>query len=134
MCRSTDYDPRGKIEADSRGPWNNAARSRPRPNHGGLHGCHTNLIPAWTKTEKADARLELNLAELDLAPRRVNSLEEDGMFTVRDLLNRTPEQVLKISNIGERTLETICLALERIGHYRTSRPPVEPMNRPPPRD
>ena len=82
-------------------------------------------IPAWAKTQEADARLELNLAEIDLASRTVNCLEEEKIFTVRDLLNRTREQLLDIPNIGEKTLETIWVALEKIGFYRVSKQAVE---------
>ena len=82
-------------------------------------------IPAWAKTQEADARLELNLAEIDLAHRTVNCLEEEEILTVRDLLSRTPEQLLKITNIGERTLETIYEALEKVGFYRKSKQAVE---------
>jgi DNA-directed RNA polymerase subunit alpha len=57
--------------------------------------------------------------------RTVNLLEEDGIFTVEDLLNCTPERLLRISNIGEKTLDTIYEALAKIGFHPTSRPPVE---------
>ena len=78
-------------------------------------------IPDWAKTQKADDRLELNLAEIDLVPRTVNCLDEQEIYTVRDLLNRTPQQLLEIPNIAEKTLETIYTALEKIGFYRKSR-------------
>jgi DNA-directed RNA polymerase subunit alpha len=82
-------------------------------------------IPAWAKTQKADERLELSLSEIDLAVRTVNCLEEQGVFTVRDLLNCSPERLLKIQNFGVKTLETVYAALEKIGFYRTSRQAME---------
>jgi DNA-directed RNA polymerase subunit alpha len=75
-------------------------------------------IPAWAKTQKADDRLELSLAEVDLVVRTVNCLEDEGIFTVQDLLNCTPERLLEIPNLGEKTLETIYEALEKIGFFR----------------
>jgi DNA-directed RNA polymerase subunit alpha len=72
-------------------------------------------IPAWAKTEKADDRLELSLSEIGLIVRTVNILEEEGIFTVRDLLDCTPERLLRISNLGEKTLGTIYEALAKIG-------------------
>jgi DNA-directed RNA polymerase subunit alpha len=75
-------------------------------------------IPAWAKTQKADDRLELSLAEIELVVRTVNCLEDEGIFTVQDLLNSTPERLLEIPNLGEKTLETIYEALEKIGFYR----------------
>lgn len=67
-------------------------------------------------------RLDLSVAELRLTVRTVNSLEEVGIFTLRDLLSATPKSLLRISNFGERQLEEIYLALEKIGFYRPQRP------------
>ncbi len=78
-------------------------------------------IPAWAKTQKADDRLELSLSEIDLPVRTVNCLEEKGIFTVQDLLNCTPQRLLEIPNLGEKTLEQIYGALETVGFRRPSR-------------
>ena len=75
-------------------------------------------IPDWARTQKADDRLELSLSEIDLCVRTVNCLEEEGIFTVQDLLNCTPEDLLNIPNLGERTLGTIYTALVKIGLSR----------------
>jgi DNA-directed RNA polymerase subunit alpha len=80
-------------------------------------------IPDWARTRKHDDRLELSLAETDLIVRTVNCLEEEGIFTVHDLLSSTPQRLLEIPNLGEKTLETIYVALEKIGFYRPSKQP-----------
>ena len=82
-------------------------------------------IPAWETNHETDDRLDLSLAEIDLAVRTVNGLEEEGMFTVRDLLNCQPERLLAIPNFAEKTLETVFAALEKIGFYRESKQPEE---------
>jgi DNA-directed RNA polymerase subunit alpha len=84
-------------------------------------------IPDWAKTQKTDNRLELSLSEIDLVVRTVNCLEDHGIFTVQDLLNSTPKQLLEIPNLGEKTLETIYAALEKIGFFRPGRQPDEPV-------
>ena len=66
-------------------------------------------------------RLELSTAEIGLSVRTTNCLEEKGIFTVKDLLNSTPKDLLSISNFGEKTLEEVYLALEKIGYYRPNR-------------
>ena len=66
-------------------------------------------------------RLEMSTAEIGLSVRTTNCLEERGIFTVRDLLNSTPEQLLSIANFGEKTLEEVYKALEKFGFYRRSR-------------
>jgi DNA-directed RNA polymerase subunit alpha len=78
-------------------------------------------IPDWARTQKHDDRMELSLAETDLIVRTVNCLEEVGIFTVGDLLHSTPQRLLEIPNLGEKTLETIYVALEKLGFCRSSR-------------
>ena len=63
-------------------------------------------------------RLEMSTAEIGLTVRTTNCLEERGIFTVRDLLNSTPDQLLSISNFGEKTLDEVYKALEKFGFYR----------------
>ena len=69
-------------------------------------------------------RLEMSTAEIGLSVRTTNCLEERGIFTVNDLLHRTPDDLLTISNFGEKTLEEVYKALEGIGFYRPGRDPV----------
>ncbi len=68
-------------------------------------------------------KLEMSTAEIGLTVRTTNCLEERGIFTVRDLLNCTRDDLLSISNFGEKTLEEVYLALEGIGFYRPDRQP-----------
>jgi len=63
-------------------------------------------------------RLEMSTAEIGLTVRTTNCLEERGIFTVRDLLNCTPDDLLGISNFGEKTLDEVYLALEKFGFSR----------------
>ena len=64
-------------------------------------------------------RLEMSTAEIGLSVRTTNCLEEKGVFTVNDLLHCTRDDLLSISNFGEKTLEEVYKALEGIGFYRT---------------
>ena len=73
------------------------------------------------ETRQAEERLEMSTAEIGLSVRTTNCLEERGIFTVRDLLNCTREDLLSISNFGEKTLEEVFLALESVGFYRPQR-------------
>ncbi len=66
-------------------------------------------------------RLEMSTAEIGLTVRTTNCLEEKGIFTVRDLLNSTREDLLSISNFGEKTLEEVYKSLEGIGFFRKQR-------------
>ena len=68
-------------------------------------------------------RLEMSTAEIGLTVRTTNCLEERGIFTVNDLLHATREELLSISNFGEKTLEEVYKSLENIGFYRRSQMP-----------
>ncbi len=76
------------------------------------------LIEAEEQSRSLKKRLEMSTAEIGLTVRTTNCLEERGVFTVQDLLNCTREDLLSISNFGEKTLEEVYTALESIGFYR----------------
>jgi DNA-directed RNA polymerase subunit alpha len=81
-------------------------------------------IPLSTVDNEAkdlQQKLEMSTAEIGLSVRTTNCLEERGIFTVQDLLNCTPEDLLAISNFGEKTLEEVYKALESIGFHRKSK-------------
>ncbi len=67
------------------------------------------------------AKLELSTAEIGLTVRTTNCLEERGIFTVDDLLHCTRDDLLAISNFGEKTLEEVYKALEGIGFHRQAK-------------
>jgi DNA-directed RNA polymerase subunit alpha len=75
------------------------------------------------RNEELQQRLEMSTAEIGLSVRTTNCLEEKGIFTVEDLLHCTPEDLLSISNFGQKTLEEVYKSLEGIGFYRKHRQP-----------
>lgn len=79
------------------------------------------LNRAFEQTQDMRQRLEMSTAEIGLAVRTTNCLEERGVFTVNDLLHCTREDLLSISNFGEKTLEEVYKALEGVGFYRPNR-------------
>ncbi|HND50894.1 MAG TPA: DNA-directed RNA polymerase subunit alpha C-terminal domain-containing protein [Pirellulaceae bacterium] len=76
------------------------------------------LSAADEQERSMQQKLDMSTAEIGLTVRTTNCLEERGIFTVRDLLNCTREDLLKISNFGEKTLEEVYKALDRIGFSR----------------
>lgn len=80
------------------------------------------LSVADEETKSLETRLEMSTAEIGLTVRTTNCLEERGIFTVRDLLHTTREELLGISNFGEKTLEEVYKALEGIGFARKPKP------------
>jgi len=74
-----------------------------------------------TQAKDLAEKLEMSTAEIGLSVRTTNCLEERGIFTVDDLLHCTREDLLSISNFGEKTLEEVYKALEGIGFFRKSK-------------
>jgi DNA-directed RNA polymerase subunit alpha len=60
----------------------------------------------------------MSIFEIDIPIRIANALEKKGIFTVRDLLMKKPEDITNIDNLGERSLQNIYEALEKIGYFR----------------
>lgn len=81
------------------------------------------LSVADTETRLMRERLAMSTAEIGLSVRTTNCLEDRGIFTVQDLLHCTREDLLSISNFGEKTLEEVYKALESVGFFRPSRIP-----------
>ena len=80
----------------------------------------------YEDSENLKDKLEMSTAEIGLAVRTTNCLEERGVFTVDDLLQCTREDLLSISNFGEKTLEEVYKSLEILGFYRPGRAPTHP--------
>lgn len=73
---------------------------------------------ACNTAQAEDPRLALGVAQLGLPVRTVNYLAQAEILTVWDLLQRTPQQILRLPNMGPRTLEMIFAALARLGFHR----------------
>ena len=79
------------------------------------------LNQSYEQSQDVKEKLEMSTAEIGLSVRTTNCLEERGIFTVNDLLHCTREDLLSISNFGEKTLEEVYKALEGVGFYRSSK-------------
>jgi hypothetical protein len=60
-------------------------------------------------------KLNMSLAELELSVRATNSLESEGITTVRDLVIRTDDELLEVRNFGETTLKEVKAKLAERG-------------------
>ena len=54
--------------------------------------------------QASDMKLGMSLSELQLSVRATNCLESEGIFTVRDLVSLSEDQLLEVRNFGETTL------------------------------
>jgi DNA-directed RNA polymerase subunit alpha len=87
-------------------------------------GTRIPLSQVDTQAVDLKKKLDMSTAEIGLSVRTTNCLEERGIFTVLDLLHCTRDDLLSISNFGEKTLEEVYKALEEIGFYRGGKQPA----------
>ena len=59
--------------------------------------------------------LEMTIEELDMSVRCFNCLKRAGIDTVEDLINRTEDDMIKIRNLGKKSLEEVVEKLHSLG-------------------
>ena len=72
-----------------------------------------------TVVEKAEAQrdkvLELTIEELDLSVRSFNCLKRANINTVEDLISKTEDEMMKVRNLGRKSLEEVINKLAMMG-------------------
>ena len=78
-----------------------------------------NAKTAEVMVEKEDDEkekvLEMSIDELELSVRSYNCLKRAGINTVAELINRTPEDMMKVRNLGRKSLEEVLAKLKELG-------------------
>jgi DNA-directed RNA polymerase subunit alpha len=58
--------------------------------------------------------LEMTIEELDLSVRSYNCLKRAGINTVQELAHKTEEDMMKVRNLGRKSLEEVKAKLEEL--------------------
>ena len=66
-------------------------------------------------TDEKEKVLEMNIDELELSVRSYNCLKRAGINTVEELINKTPEDMMKVRNLGRKSLEEVLAKLDELG-------------------
>ena len=64
---------------------------------------------------RVDAKLSMTIDELDLSVRSFNCLKRANINTVADLINKTGEDMMKVRNMGKKSLDEVQKKLEMMG-------------------
>ena len=59
--------------------------------------------------------LEMTIEELDLSVRSFNCLKRAGINTVEDLINKSEDEMMKVRNLGKKSLEEVIQKLQSLG-------------------
>ena len=72
-------------------------------------------VIASEEENSKDKVLEMNIDELELSVRSYNCLKRAGINTVEELCNRTSEDMMKVRNLGRKSLEEVLSKLKELG-------------------
>ena len=76
-------------------------------------GSHSTVVEkAETQHDKV---LEMTIEELDLSVRSFNCLKRAGINTVEDLINTSEDDMMKVRNLGKKSLEEVIFKLDAMG-------------------
>jgi len=64
--------------------------------------------------DEKEKALEMTIEELDLSVRSYNCLKRAGINTVEDLTSRTEEEMMKVRNLGRKSLDEVLGKLEEL--------------------
>lgn len=62
-----------------------------------------------------DKLLEMTIEDLDLSVRSFNCLKRAGLNTVDDLIGKSPEDMMKVRNLGKKSFEEVRAKLQSLG-------------------
>ena len=65
--------------------------------------------------ENKEKILNMTIEDLDLSVRSFNCLKRAGINTVYDLINKSPEDMMRVRNLGKKSLEEVVVKLESFG-------------------
>ncbi len=68
-----------------------------------------------SKETQRDKILEMTIEELDMSVRSFNCLKRADIHTVEDLINKTEEDMIKVRNLGKKSLEEVIAKLNELG-------------------
>jgi DNA-directed RNA polymerase subunit alpha len=75
-----------------------------------------------------ESKLNMPVSELRLSVRANNCLEHERILTVRDLVQRTEDQLMEVRNFGETTLTEVTDKLRELGLHLGMRVPPSPIS------
>ncbi len=77
-------------------------------------GYNTQIMVQKNDTGKEKV-LEMTIEELDLSVRSFNCLKRAGINTVEDLISKSEEDMMKVRNLGRKSLEEVVFKLDSLG-------------------
>ena len=72
-------------------------------------------VITYKKVDEKEKVLVMNIDELELSVRSYNCLKRAGINTVEELCNKTPDDMMKVRNLGRKSLDEVLAKLKELG-------------------
>lgn len=79
------------------------------------HEAQTAEIMVEKEENQKEKNLEMTIEELDLSVRSYNCLKRAGINTVQELSSKSEDDMMKVRNLGRKSLEEVKAKLEELG-------------------
>jgi len=78
---------------------------------------HVNDVEIMVEKEEDEKEkvLEMTIEELDLSVRSYNCLKRAGINTVEELTYKSEDDMMKVRNLGKKSLDEVAKKLEELG-------------------
>ena len=73
------------------------------------------IITEKIEDKKDNQSADMSIDELELSVRSYNCLKRAGINTVKELCNKTPDDMMKVRNLGRKSLEEVLAKLKELG-------------------
>ena len=67
------------------------------------------------ESNESQKKMEMNIDELELSVRSYNCLKRAGINTVEELCSKTSEDMMKVRNLGRKSLDEVLAKLKELG-------------------
>ena len=72
-------------------------------------------VLGYVEEAKKEKVLEMSIEELELSVRSFNCLKRAGIATVEDLINKSEADMMKVRNLGKKSLDEVIAKLHSLG-------------------
>ena len=73
------------------------------------------VVMVEKENDEKEKVLEMSIDELELSVRSYNCFKRAGINTVEELTNKTPDDMMKVRNLGRKSLEEVLAKLKELG-------------------
>ena len=78
-------------------------------------GTNVEVLSKKDAKSSSDDILDMSIEELELSVRSFNCLKRAGINSVQELVAKTPDEMMKVRNLGKKSLDEVLAKLKDLG-------------------